>query len=116
MTKRKRKLTAAERAERDRRKKEFMTIFINGKQKRVRRSPTIEAWTLMNSSAAMQIRSGRLKTKCGRNYQPGKPPEMHWTKTKSESPRVLFATRINGGPSCDCDRNQAGRLAGVIPR
>lgn len=42
MTKRKRKLTAAERAERDRRKKEFMTIFINGKQKRVRRSPTID--------------------------------------------------------------------------
>ncbi len=42
MTKRKRKLTAAERAERDRRKKEYMTIFINGKQKRVKRPPTID--------------------------------------------------------------------------
>jgi len=42
MVKRKRKLTAAEKAEKKRRQKEFMTIFINGKQKRVRRPPTID--------------------------------------------------------------------------
>jgi uncharacterized protein YnzC (UPF0291/DUF896 family) len=42
MAKRKRKLTAAEKAEKMRRRKEFMTIFINGKQKRVRRPPTID--------------------------------------------------------------------------
>lgn len=42
MAKRKRKLTAAEKAEKMRRKKEFMIIFINGKQKRVRRPPTID--------------------------------------------------------------------------
>ena len=42
MAKRKRKLTAAEKAEKMRRQKEFMTIFINGKQKRVRRPPTID--------------------------------------------------------------------------
>jgi hypothetical protein len=42
MVKRKRKLNAAEKAEKMRRKKEFMTIFINGKQKRVRRPPTID--------------------------------------------------------------------------
>ena len=41
MVKRKRKLTAAEKAEKKRGQKEFMTIFINGKQKRVRRPPTI---------------------------------------------------------------------------
>ncbi len=41
MVKRKRKLTAAEKAEKKRRQKEFMTIFINGKQKRVKRPPTI---------------------------------------------------------------------------
>ncbi len=41
MGKPKRKLTAAERAAKKRRRKEFMTIFINGKQKRVRRPPTI---------------------------------------------------------------------------
>jgi hypothetical protein len=33
----KKRLTAAQRAEKKRRKAEFMTIFINGKQKRVRR-------------------------------------------------------------------------------
>ena len=41
MTKGKRKLTAAEKAEKKRRQREYMTIFINGKQKRVKRPPTI---------------------------------------------------------------------------
>jgi hypothetical protein len=38
----KRKLTAAERRARRERKKNFMTIFVNGKQKRVRRPQLIE--------------------------------------------------------------------------
>jgi uncharacterized protein YnzC (UPF0291/DUF896 family) len=42
MGKRKRKLTAAEKAERKRRKAEYMTIFVNGKQKRVKRPIMIE--------------------------------------------------------------------------
>ena len=42
MRKPKRKLTAAEKAERKRRQREYMTIFINGKQKRVKRPPTID--------------------------------------------------------------------------
>jgi hypothetical protein len=42
MAKPKRKLTAAQKAERKRRQKEYMTIFINGKQKRVKRPPTID--------------------------------------------------------------------------
>ncbi len=42
MGKRKRKLTAAEKAENKQRQKEYMTIFINGKQKRVKRPPTID--------------------------------------------------------------------------
>jgi hypothetical protein len=42
MAKKKRKLTAAERREKARRKAEFMTIFINGKQKRVRRPVLVE--------------------------------------------------------------------------
>ncbi len=42
MAKCKRKLNAAEKAEKMRRQKEFVTIFINGKQKRVRRPSTID--------------------------------------------------------------------------
>ena len=42
MAKPKRKLTAAEKAEKRRRKKEYVTIFINGKQRRVKRPPTID--------------------------------------------------------------------------
>ena len=38
----KKPLTAAQRREKKRRKAEFMTIFINGRRKRVRRPPTIE--------------------------------------------------------------------------
>ena len=38
----KRKRTAAEKRARRERKKRFMTIFINGKQKRVPRPPTID--------------------------------------------------------------------------
>lgn len=37
-----RKLTPAEKAEKKRRREEYMTIFINGKQKRVKRPPTID--------------------------------------------------------------------------
>ncbi len=37
MAKRKQKLTAAEKVEKKRRKKEYKTIFINGKQKRVKK-------------------------------------------------------------------------------
>ena len=42
MAKPKRKLTPAEKRARKKRREEFMTIFINGKQKRVRRPPSID--------------------------------------------------------------------------
>ncbi len=42
MGKRKRKLTAAEKAEKKRCREEYMTVFINGKQKRVKRPPMID--------------------------------------------------------------------------
>ena len=42
MAKRKRKLTPAERAEKKRRRREYMTIFVKGNQKRVKRPPTID--------------------------------------------------------------------------
>ena len=42
MAKQKRKLTSAEKKARRERKKNFMTIFINGKQKRVPREPMID--------------------------------------------------------------------------
>ena len=42
MAKPKKKLTAAQRAAKKQRKKDFVTVFMNGKQVRVRRPPTIE--------------------------------------------------------------------------
>ena len=42
MSKQKRKLTRAEKAKKKQRRKDYMTIFINGKQKRVKRPPTID--------------------------------------------------------------------------
>jgi uncharacterized protein YnzC (UPF0291/DUF896 family) len=42
MTKQKHKLTAEQRAEKRRLREMYMWIFINGKQKRVKRPPTID--------------------------------------------------------------------------
>ena len=42
MAKPKKKLTAAQRAAKKQRKKDFMTVFMNGKQVRVRRPSTID--------------------------------------------------------------------------
>jgi hypothetical protein len=42
MAKPKRKLTPAQRRARKRQRKEFMTIFVHGKQKRVKRPATVE--------------------------------------------------------------------------
>ena len=42
MPKPKKKLTSAQRAARKRRKKETEIIFINGKQKRIKREPTLD--------------------------------------------------------------------------
>ena len=42
MAKQKRKLTATEKAAKKRRQQEYMTVFMNGKQKRVKRPPTID--------------------------------------------------------------------------
>ncbi len=46
MAKPKRKLTAAEKAEKKRRRKEYMTVFVNGKQKRVKRPETIDGMSV----------------------------------------------------------------------
>ena len=42
MAKQKKKLSPAQKAAKKKRQKEYMTIFINGKQKRVKRPPTID--------------------------------------------------------------------------
>jgi len=42
MAKCKRKVTAVEKAEKKRRQQEYMAIFINGRQKQVKRPPTID--------------------------------------------------------------------------
>ena len=42
MHKKKKKLTPAQKAEKKRMRKESMTIFVNGKQKRVKREPTVD--------------------------------------------------------------------------
>lgn len=42
MAKQKRKLTPSQKAAKKKRQKEYITIFVNGKQKRVKRPSTIE--------------------------------------------------------------------------
>jgi hypothetical protein len=42
MSKQKRKLAPARKAEKKRRREQYMTIFMNGKQKHIKRPPTID--------------------------------------------------------------------------
>lgn len=42
MAKQKKKLTPAQKAAKKKRQKEYMTVFMNGKQKRIKRPPTID--------------------------------------------------------------------------
>ncbi len=42
MAKQKKKLTSAQKAAKKKRQQEYMTVFIKGKQKRVKRPPTID--------------------------------------------------------------------------
>lgn len=42
MTKKKKRLTPAQKAAKKKKQQEYMTIFVNGKQKRVKRPPTID--------------------------------------------------------------------------
>ena len=48
MSKRKRKLTAAEKRAKKKRRAEFMTVFMNGKQVRMKRPPTIQGMPVDN--------------------------------------------------------------------
>lgn len=42
MTKKKKKLTPEQKAAKKKRREEYMTVFMNGKQKRVKRPPSID--------------------------------------------------------------------------
>ena len=42
MARQKKKLTPAQKAAKKKRREEYMTVFINGKQKRIKRTPTID--------------------------------------------------------------------------
>jgi hypothetical protein len=46
MGKKKRKLSAAEKAERRKRRLEYQTIFVGGKMKRIRRAPSVEGMSV----------------------------------------------------------------------
>ena len=46
MKKQKKKLTPSQKAAKKKRQKEYMTVFMNGKQKRVKRPPTIDGMSV----------------------------------------------------------------------
>jgi hypothetical protein len=48
MTKKKKKLTPAQKAAKKKRQQEYMTIFMNGKQKRIKRPPTIDGMDVVD--------------------------------------------------------------------
>lgn len=67
-------LTAAQRRQKKRRKAEFMIVFINGRQKRVRRPPTIEGLPVDEFIRRNAIPSGSTNTATGSSSRPEIPP------------------------------------------
>ena len=65
MGRQKRKLTAAEKRAKRQRQQEYETIFVNGKQKRVKRRPTIDGMDADEFILRTRTRSGCTKTACG---------------------------------------------------
>ena len=96
LSKQKRKLTPAEKAQKKKRQMEYMTIFINGKQKRVKRPPTIDGIDLDDFIQ--------------RNADPIwlHQNEM-WGDIDSDGPE-----EIDGGKSLDSKREEIVQQKGVI--
>src|SRR5436309_8149200 len=86
MPKPKRKLTRAQKRARKKRREEFMTVFMNGKQRsesdaRLR----LMAWTWMSSSGGTPIRSGCIRMSFGST----------WTRPmKGEIPKLSVCERL----------------------
>ena len=95
MRKRKIKLTAAEKAEKKRMRKEYMTIFINGKQKRVKRPPTIDGVGvdefIRRNADPIWLHQNEMWEYMD-NFQEERDNEEH--NTKYSSPATLVASRI----------------------
>jgi hypothetical protein len=64
MTKIKKKLTPAQKAAKNKRQQEYMTFFVNGKQKRVKRPPTIDGMDvndfIMNNADPIFLHQNKL--------------------------------------------------------
>jgi hypothetical protein len=60
----KKKLTPAQKAAKKKRQQEYMTIFVNGKQKRVKRPPTIDGMSvddfIMNNADPIFLHQNEL--------------------------------------------------------
>jgi len=69
MKKPKRKLTAEQKRQKRERQKKYMFIFVNGRQKRVKRPETIEGCRSMSLSEETPTRSGCIRMKCGSTWK-----------------------------------------------
>ena len=83
MAKPKKKLTAAQRAAKKQRKKDFMTVFMNGKQVRVRRPPTIDGSEVERVGSAEEV-----GVSCG-------PEELFKSLLNRDEPSMRCRSRVN---------------------
>lgn len=100
MGRRKRKLTAAEKVAKKKRKEEYQTVFINGKIKRVRRDPTVEglsveAFVRANADPIFLHQEG-LWEYLGADENPGPPARGCAALTPEGRERVSFITTEDG--------------------
>ena len=108
MAKRKRKLTSAEKAEKKRRRLEYMTIFVNGKQKRVKRPPTVDGVPvdefIRNNADPIWLLQNEM-------YE-----ELHqWEQERDAGDQEGYQPRIEPDPrhSGHCDEKELDEFGGI---
>jgi hypothetical protein len=94
MPKPKKKRTPEQKREKKRRREEFETIFVNGKQKRVRREPRIEGTStddfLRRNADPVWLHQNEM-WECMDSGPEGEPPEPYPDgKTRDQPPDPLF--------------------------
>ena len=91
MAKPKRKLTKAEKAEKKRRREKYMTIFVNGKQKRVKRPAMIDGmladeYISMNADPIWLLQNEMYEELYAREMEQNASYQTEDSKPKRKSP------------------------------
>ena len=96
-----RKLSAAEKAAKERRRREYQTVFMNGKMKRIRRPPTIDgisvdAFIRANADVIFLHQEGLLEYPEETGVQESHEPPASVTTSSAREPVSAMPANLHG--------------------